>query len=77
MLKDEDRNARHATAEALESQSNLSDMVLGAIGLSFESERPAKTNVQYMESLYGSLLWRGFREQLSLYVDDNSSCIIN
>ena len=79
LLKDEDGDVRDAAAGALGSQSNLSDMVLDAIGLSLESQRPAKTiyNVQYIESLYGSLLWRGFREQLSLYADGNGSCIVN
>ena len=79
LLKDENRYVRRAATEALGMQSNLSDMVLDAIGLSLESQRPAKTiyNVQYIESLYGSLLWRGFREQLSLYVDGNGSCIVN
>ncbi|CAH0054140.1 unnamed protein product [Clonostachys solani] len=84
LLKDNDGAVRRRAAEALERQSNLLDKILIAIGLLLESERTAETtsstlrNPQPVEFLYESLLWRSFKEQFSLYIDNgHSSCIIN
>ncbi|KAI3326820.1 ARM repeat-containing protein [Xylariaceae sp. AK1471] len=86
VLADDDKYARWAAAQALGSQSTLSDKILEAIGLLKGSEGPAETKSpavykpQFIEALYGSLLFRSFREHFSLCVDINtsqSSCIIN
>ncbi|KAH8757898.1 armadillo-type protein, partial [Diaporthe sp. PMI_573] len=83
-VEDKHGHVRSAAARALGGQPNLSDKIIEAIGLFLKSERPPNTpssalrNPQFLESLYGSLLWRSFREQFSLYIDDShSSCIIN
>jgi len=82
LLEDEDRHVRSRVARTLSRQSNLFDAVLKAIGLLLESERQGETtgctirNPEFLESLYESLLWRSFREQSSLYIDDDS-CAVN
>ncbi|KAJ6436917.1 mutator-like element [Purpureocillium lavendulum] len=82
LLQDEHQQVRSRAAEALGRQSNLLDAVLKAIGLLLEPERQGETtgctirNPEFLESLYESLLWRSFREQSSLYIDDDS-CVIN
>ena len=74
--------ARFGAAEAFGRQSNLLDKILQAISLLLESERRGETtdstigNPEFVGFIYGSLLWRSFREQSSLYIDDDS-CAVN
>ncbi|KAK9444494.1 armadillo-type protein [Metarhizium brunneum] len=86
LLQDKEWHVRSSAAQALGGQANLLDRMLGAVGLLLESDPPAEPtsntfrNSQYVKALYGSLLCCSFREQLSLYVDGDSSggsCIIN
>ena len=81
LFKDEDASVRPRAAEALGRRSNLLDKILGSIGLLLESEKQPRTTTstfdpQFVESFYGSLLWRSFRDQSILYIDGRS-CIIN
>ena len=70
--------ARFGAAEAFGRQSNLLDKILQAISLLLESERRGETtdstigNPEFVGFIYGSLLWRSFREQCSLYIGHDS-----
>lgn len=78
LLTDHDKDIRFGAAEALGRQSNLLDKILKAISLLLESERGGETtdsttgNPEFVGIIYGSLLWRRFREQCSLYIDHDS-----
>lgn len=69
-------------AKAVGQRPNLMDNMLEAISLSISSNTQAEmTNpmvykLKFTESLYASLLYRSFNEQLSLYIDGDS-CIFN
>lgn len=82
LLTEMDKKSQLNVVKAIGVRRNLMDNMLEAIGLSISSDtqaeirRPMVQNLQFMEILYASLLYRSFNEQYSLYIDGDR-CIIN